>query len=70
MGPIDLARLNVKGGSIAIGHPFAATGARIISTLSKILNEQGSGRGLISVCTAGGMGVSAILEAAPTVGNG
>jgi acetyl-CoA C-acetyltransferase len=68
MGPIDLSRLNVKGGSIAIGHPFAATGARIIGTLAKILNEQGSGRGLISVCTAGGMGVSAILEAAPTVG--
>ncbi len=67
MGPIDLSRLNVKGGSIAIGHPFAATGARIIATLAKILNEQGSGRGLISVCTAGGMGVSAILEAAPTV---
>lgn len=70
MGPIDLARLNVKGGSIAIGHPFAATGARIVATLAKILNEQGSGRGLISVCTAGGMGVTAILEAAPSVGNG
>ena len=66
MGPIDLSKLNVKGGSIAIGHPFAATGARILATLAKILNEQGSGRGLISVCTAGGMGVSAILEAAPT----
>ncbi len=65
MGPIDLARLNVKGGSIAIGHPFAATGARIVSTLAKILNEEGHGRrGLISVCTAGGMGVSAILESA------
>ena len=57
----------MKGGSIAIGHPFAATGARIIATLAKLLNEQGSGRGLISVCTAGGMGVAAILEAAPTV---
>ncbi len=68
MGPIDLSKLNVKGGSIAIGHPFAATGARIIATLAKTLNEQGSGRGLISVCTAGGMGVAAILEAAPTVG--
>jgi len=68
MGPIDLTRLNVKGGSIAVGHPFAATGARIIGTLAKLLNEQGTGRGLISVCTAGGMGVSAILEAAPTVG--
>lgn len=68
MGPIDLARLNVRGGSIAIGHPFAATGARIVGSLAKMLNEQGQGRGLISVCTAGGMGVSAILEAAPTIG--
>ena len=67
MGPIDLSRLNVKGGSIAIGHPFAATGARILASLAKLLNEQGQGRGLISVCTAGGMGVTAILEAAPTI---
>ena len=64
MGPIDLSRLNVKGGSIAIGHPFAATGARIMGTLAKVLGEKGSGRGLISVCTAGGMGISAIMEAA------
>ncbi len=64
MGPIDLSRLNMKGGSIAIGHPFAATGARIIATMAKLLSEKGSGRGLISVCTAGGMGVSAIMEAA------
>ena len=64
MGPIDLSKLNVKGGSIAMGHPFAATGARIIGSLAKILGENGSGRGLISVCTAGGMGVSAIMEAA------
>src|SRR5210317_162806 len=64
MGPIDMSRLNVKGGSIAIGHPFAATGARIVSTMAKLLGENGSGRGLISVCTAGGMGVSAIMEAA------
>jgi len=64
MGPIDLARLNTKGGSIAIGHPFAATGARIIGTMAKLLHENGSGRGLISICTAGGMGVSAIMEAA------
>ena len=68
MGPIDLSRMNVKGGSVAIGHPFAATGARIIATMAKLLNEQGSGRGLVSVCTAGGMGVTAIMEAAPTVG--
>ena len=64
MGPIDLSRLNVKGGSIAVGHPFAATGARIIGGLAKLLGEKGSGRGLISVCTAGGMGTSAIIEAA------
>ncbi len=63
MGPIDLARLNVKGGSIAMGHPFAATGARIVGTMAKLLGEKGSGRGLISVCTAGGMGVTAIMEA-------
>ncbi|MDJ0699555.1 MAG: acetyl-CoA C-acetyltransferase [Woeseiaceae bacterium] len=64
MGPIDLARLNVKGGSIAMGHPFAATGARIVGTMAKLLGENGSGRGLISICTAGGMGVTAIMEAA------
>ncbi|MGI9248141.1 MAG: acetyl-CoA C-acetyltransferase [Woeseiaceae bacterium] len=64
MGPINMSRLNTKGGSIAIGHPFAATGARIIGAMAKMLQEKGSGRGLISVCTAGGMGVSAIMEAA------
>lgn len=64
MGPIDLNKLNVKGGSVAIGHPFAATGARIIGTMAKLLQQKGSGRGLISVCTAGGMGIAAILEAA------
>ena len=64
MGSIDLDKLNVKGGSIAIGHPFAATGARIVAAMAKLLHEKGSGRGLISVCTAGGMGVTAILEAA------
>jgi len=63
MGPIDLTRLNKMGGSIAIGHPFAATGARIIATMAKLLQEKGSGRGLISICTAGGMGVTAIMEA-------
>jgi len=63
MGAIDLDKLNVKGGSLAIGHPFAATGARVISTMAKLLSEKGSGRGLVSVCTAGGMGVTAILEA-------
>jgi acetyl-CoA C-acetyltransferase len=64
LGPIELSKLNVKGGSLAMGHPFAATGARVIMTLAKLLNENGGGRGLVSVCTAGGMGVTAILEAA------
>ncbi len=64
LGPIDLTKLNVKGGSLAMGHPFAATGARIVGTMAKLLSEKGSGRGLISVCTAGGMGVTAIMEAA------
>jgi acetyl-CoA C-acetyltransferase len=64
LGPIDLSLLNMKGGSIAMGHPFAATGARIMGSLAKMLSEKGSGRGLISVCTAGGMGLSAIMEAA------
>jgi len=63
MGPIELAKLNVKGGSLAIGHPFAATGARIVATMAKLLQQKGSGRGLISVCTAGGMGITAIMEA-------
>jgi acetyl-CoA C-acetyltransferase len=64
LGSIDRSKLNVKGGSVAVGHPFAATGTRIVATLAKLLRERGSGRGLISVCTAGGMGVTAILEAA------
>jgi acetyl-CoA C-acetyltransferase len=62
LGSIDRAKLNVKGGSLALGHPFAATGTRIVATLAKILDEQHGKRGLISVCTAGGMGVTAILE--------
>ena len=62
LGTIDRAKLNVKGGSLALGHPFAATGARIVATLAKILDEAKARRGLISVCTAGGMGVTAILE--------
>jgi len=62
LGSIDRAKLNVKGGSLALGHPFAATGTRIVATLAKILDEQQGKRGLISVCTAGGMGVTAILE--------
>jgi len=63
LGSIDRDKLNVKGGSVALGHPFAATGTRIVGSLAKLLHERGSGRGLISVCTAGGMGVTAILEA-------
>lgn len=62
LGSIDRSKLNLQGGSVALGHPFAATGARILATLGKQLRERGSGRGLISVCTAGGMGVTAILE--------
>ncbi len=62
LGAIDREKLNVKGSSLAVGHPFAATGARVAGTLSALLNQKGQGRGLISVCTAGGMGVSAILE--------
>ena len=64
MGSIDRSKLNIKGGSVAVGHPFAATGTRIVATLAKLLRQRGRGRGLISVCTAGGMGVTAILEAA------
>ncbi len=50
------------GGSVALGHPFGATGTRLVATLSKLLQEKGEGRGLISVCTGGGMGVTAILQ--------
>ena len=64
LGTIDRARLNVNGSSLAAGHPFAATGGRIVATLAKLLAEKGSGRGLISICAAGGQGVVAILEAA------
>jgi acetyl-CoA C-acetyltransferase len=62
LGSIDRARLNVNGSSLAAGHPFAATGGRIVATLAKLLAEKGSGRGLISICAAGGQGVVAILE--------
>ena len=63
LGPIDRAKLNVKGGSVAIGHPFAATGTRIVATLAKLIaGDRAAKRGLVSVCTAGGMGVTAILE--------
>ncbi len=62
LGAIDRSKMNVKGGSLAAGHPFAATGGRIISTLAKIIDQNGGGRGLISICAAGGLGVTAIVE--------
>jgi acetyl-CoA C-acetyltransferase len=62
LGLIDRSKLNVNGSSLATGHPFAATGGRVIATLAKLLNEKGSGRGLISVCAAGGQGMTMILE--------
>ncbi len=62
LGKIDMSRLNVNGSSLAAGHPFAATGGRIVATLAKMLAQKGSGRGLISICAAGGQGVVAIIE--------
>ena len=62
LGEIDRSKLNIKGGSVAMGHPFAATGGRILATLAKIIDEKGGGRGLVSICAAGGLGVTAILE--------
>ncbi|MEB0205547.1 acetyl-CoA C-acetyltransferase [Pseudomonas sp. CCC3.1] len=62
LGAIDRSKLNVKGSSLAIGHPFAATGGRIVTNLSKLLATAGQGRGLISICAAGGQGVTAIIE--------
>lgn len=62
LGVIDRKRLNVVGSSVSVGHPFAATGARILGTLSKLLSQTGNKRGLISICTAGGMGIAAIME--------
>ncbi len=64
LGAIDRARLNINGGSLAAGHPFAATGGRIVAALAKELHERGSGRGLISICAAGGQGVVAALQSA------
>ena len=64
-GAIDRSRLNVVGSSLATGHPFAATGGRIVATLAKLLHEKGPGsRGLVSICAAGGQGVVAVLEGA------
>jgi acetyl-CoA C-acetyltransferase len=64
LGSIDRSKMNVKGGSLAAGHPFAATGGRILATLAKIIHQNGGGRGLISICAAGGLGVTAIVESA------
>jgi acetyl-CoA C-acetyltransferase len=63
LGSIDRERINVRGGSLAAGHPFAATGGRIIAGLAKLLHQRRTGRGLISICAAGGLGVTAIMEA-------
>ena len=62
LGSIDRKKLNIKGGSVALAHPFGATGGRILGTLAKIIAQNGKGRGLISICTGGGMGVTAIVE--------
>ncbi|MCK6594855.1 MAG: acetyl-CoA C-acetyltransferase [Bacteriovoracaceae bacterium] len=62
LGSVDRSKLNIHGSSLAFGHPFSATGARITATLAKVLKSKGKGRGLISICTAGGMGVVMIVE--------
>ena len=62
LGAIDRSKLNVKGSSLAAGHPFAATGGRIIATTAKLLEENGGGRALVSICAAGGQGIVAIVE--------
>jgi acetyl-CoA C-acetyltransferase len=62
LGAIDRDKLNVRGGSLGAGHPFGATGGRIVANLAKLLAERGSGRGLISICAAGGLGVVAVME--------
>ncbi len=62
LGKVDPEKLNIKGGSLATAHPFAATGGRIIATLAKLLNEKGNGKGFISICAARGQGVTMIIE--------
>jgi acetyl-CoA C-acetyltransferase len=64
LGSIERTKINVRGGSLGAGHPFGATGGRIVANLAKLLGERGSGRGVISICAAGGLGVTAIMEAA------
>jgi acetyl-CoA C-acetyltransferase len=67
LGAIDRKKLNVNGGSLAAGHPFAATGGRLVAGLAKTLHERGGGTGLISVCAAGGLGVVALVSTDPTI---
>lgn len=62
LGSIDRSKMNIRGGSLALGHPFGATGGRILAALAKIIDQNGGGRGLISICAAGGLGVTAIVE--------
>jgi acetyl-CoA C-acetyltransferase len=62
LGGIDRNKLNVKGSSLAAGHPFAATGGRVLAVMAKLLHQKGSGRGFVSVCAAGGQGITVILE--------
>ncbi|MGV9482255.1 acetyl-CoA C-acetyltransferase, partial [Gordonia aichiensis] len=62
LGPIDRSKLNVNGSSLAAGHPFAATGGRIVAQAAKQIKANGGGRALISICAAGGQGVTAIIE--------
>mgnify|MGYP002654009877 CR=1 FL=1 len=62
LGSIDRSKLNVNGSSLAAGHPFAATGGRILSATAKLLEQKGGGRALVSICAAGGQGVTAIVE--------
>ena len=62
LGSIDLSKLNVTGSSLAVGHPFAATGGRVIATMGKLLQQKGTGKGFISVCAAGGQGITMIME--------
>src|SRR5690606_21577786 len=62
LGELDRSKLNVNGGSVALGHPFGATGARVLANAAQLLHKKGAGRVLVSVCTGGGMGVTAIIE--------
>jgi acetyl-CoA C-acetyltransferase len=62
LGSINTAKMNTKGGSVALGHTFFATGGRIVASLAKMIHKKEKGRGLISICTAGGMGIAAIIE--------